>query len=225
MKIQESNKVKVNKTNRGALQNIAALFLLPGMQVKIGWIFILLVCGLYLGSPITTFAQTAPYVHDDAGLLTGAQAIEISNEIKTLTKETGWEVMAFSTDDTRGETSKGYGETAFGRYAVGEDGVAVIIDMDNGEVALVTFGVAADYLSDERLNKILDDSYGYAADEQYVSSFSTMIQGITTYYEEGKIASPNKETDTARTLSVAIFFVIVFMMGIFTMIRKRILKK
>lgn len=208
MKIQEINQVKLNNKNRRALQIIAALFLL-----------------LCIANPRMVHAQQAPYVHDDAELMTGAEVIGISNEIKDLMKKTGWEVMAFSTDDTRGETSKGYGETAFGRYAAGEDGIAVIIDMDHGEVALVTFGEAADYLSDERLSKILDDSYSYAGEEKYADAFETMIEGIDTYYDEGKTASPDKTVDKARMLSIAAFFIVVIMTFIFIVIRKRILRK
>lgn len=47
----------------------------------------------------------------------------------------------------------------------GRDGALLLIDMDNRELCISTEGKMVRYLTDSRIEAVLDDMYGYAAAE------------------------------------------------------------
>lgn len=62
------------------------------------------------------------------------------------------------------------------------DGVAFVIDMDNREIAVVHFGEANRYYTDERVESILDEGFNYMGDAEYADAMEAMMmrQNIIT---------------------------------------------
>lgn len=146
---------------------------------------LLLLCSMLFTVPVMASEPKAAFVYDDAELFTQSEADSISEKISDFSSETGWEIYAFTTEDAQGYTSQEYGENTFDQYATGMDGVAFVIDMDNREIAVVHFGEANRYYTDERVESILDEGFNYMGDAEYADAMEAMIDEAEYYYGQG----------------------------------------
>lgn len=127
----------------------------------------------------------AVQVTDNAGILDDSEERKLENIVEELELSTSWDVMLLSIDDAEGKTSERYAEEWFDSYTTSDDGVICLIDMDNREMAIRTFGEAYTYITDERLNEIFDDAYYSASDGNYFEVYETMLEGINKAYQRG----------------------------------------
>lgn len=146
---------------------------------------LLLLCSMLFVVPVMASEPKADFVYDDAELFAQSEADSISEKISDFSSETGWEIYAFTTEDAQGYTSQEYGENTFDQYATGMDGVAFVIDMDNREIAVVHFGEANRYYTDERVESILDEGFNYMGDAEYADAMEAMIDEAEYYYGQG----------------------------------------
>lgn len=125
-------------------------------------------------------------VYDEAGLLTEQEIDALDEKITALMEITGWEVYAVTTEDAGGKSAEAFADDFFDSHSTEtEDGVAALIDMDNREIYLSTCGEAIRYLTDERLDYILDEAYGEISEGYYADCLEAMIEGTAEYYERG----------------------------------------
>ena len=84
---------------------------------------------------------------------------------------------------------RGYGnhfQTYYEESLKNKSSIAVfLIDMDNRELFISTSGDAIYYLTDERLDSILDTAYEYVSEERYADVFRAMINQTSEYYSRG----------------------------------------
>lgn len=146
-----------------------------------------LLCSLCMAVPVC--AADMEHVRDDAALFSDAELQEVEAALQELEQKTGWEAYAFTTEDTDGYSSQLYGEYAFDACTDARDGVAFVVDMEHREIALVDFEEATEYLSDARIDDILDGAYGYAGDGRYADSVLAMIDGVGESYDQGKVGA------------------------------------
>lgn len=154
---------------------------MTGVKVK----FIKKVIFFYLCVfPISVHANEKQ-VYDNAALVTDQLLSAIEEKVLLLEKQTGWDIILTTTEDTEGESAQTYGEDLFDQTGEKEDGVVCIIDMEHREIALVTAGEAIYYLTDQRIQTILDEAYEPVRMQDYGNTFLTMLSGIEKTYEQG----------------------------------------
>lgn len=139
-------------------------------------------------------------VYDDAALLTDAEIDALNEKIAALREESGWNIYAVTTSDAGGRTATEYADDFFDAYSVEqEDGVALLIDMDNREIVISTCGAAIRYLTDDRIDAILDEAYTDVADGNYGACMDTMLGGVERYYQKGiPEGQYNYDTETGK---------------------------
>ncbi len=139
-------------------------------------------------------------VYDDAGLLTQGERDDLTEQIASFTDVSGWNVFAVTTSDTGGKSTMAFADDFFDEHSPDqEDGVAVVIDMDNRQIYISTCGIAIRYLTDERIDRILDDAYGDISDGEYKACLATMLDGVKRYYEDGiPNGQYNYDTETGK---------------------------
>lgn len=157
------------------------------MMKKVKKLICLLGMAVTLAGSVCVYAEgSTENVYDDAYLLSASEAETLSQEISELKQETGWEIFAVSTDDAEGKSARAYADDFYDAHtAEDSDGVALLIDMDNREIYISTYGEAVRYLDDNRLDAILDDAYYYVADAEYMECFEAMLDGVADYYRRG----------------------------------------
>ncbi len=139
-------------------------------------------------------------VYDDAGLLTQSEQKAVEEQILALKEASGWNIFAVTTSDTGGKSTMAFADDFFDEHSPEqEDGVAVVIDMDNRQIYISTCGIAIRYLTDERIERILDDAYGEITDGEYKACLSVMLDGVERYYEDGIPSGQyNYDTETGK---------------------------
>lgn len=153
------------------------------------FLLIIFVIAVTLLVPFTSYAKNTKEgnvaVVEEASLLNENELEEVSKQAKLLAQETGWDVVVASSNDARGMKAQALGEDYYQRYAKGRDGIVCLIDMDNREIYLVTTGEAITYLTDGRIDSILDEAYEDVSDEEYGDCFLTMLEKTSRYYGKG----------------------------------------
>ena len=149
-------------------------------------------CGVY--------AAQQGNVYDDADLLTADEVTSVDSAIAALKEETGWNIYAVSTMDAQGKTAMQYADDFFDEQSKDlQDGVVLLIDMDNREIYLSTCGEAVRYLTDDRNESILDDAYTDVSNGDYSSCYMSMLYGVQSYYEKGIPRDQyNYDTETGK---------------------------
>lgn len=138
-------------------------------------------------------------VVDDADLLSYDEEQEIQSMLDEFAEESGWTLFAVTTDDANGMTSEEYADDYVDQNAFEENGVCFLIDMDNREIYMSTTGSAIRILTDHRIDSIMDDSYEYAGDGEYVKCFETMIRETEDSFHEGiESGQYNYDRDTGE---------------------------
>lgn len=124
-------------------------------------------------------------VTDMAGILEEEEIQSLKEEIIRLEEATGWDVMAATTEDAEGLDTRTFGELLFERNCTCDDGIVCLIDMGNREFRLLTFGQAIYYLTDSRIDDILDAAEERIHDQDYEGCLRAMVEGAERAYEQG----------------------------------------
>lgn len=139
-------------------------------------------------------------VYDDASLMSDAEIDALNEKITALQEESGWNIYAVTTSDAGGKTATEYADDFFDMYSPEqEDGVALLIDMDNREITISTCGIAIRYLTDDRIDAILDEAYTDVSNGSYGACMDTMLSGVERYYQKGiPDGQYNYDTETGK---------------------------
>lgn len=126
------------------------------------------------------------YVNDNAGLLSSDEISALEMQITDMREKTDWDIFAVTTYDAEGKTSTAYADDFYDECtAEDSDGILVLIDMDNREIYISTCGEAILYLTDSRIERVLDEGFYYVSDEEYASCLSEMLSTAEYFYDSG----------------------------------------
>lgn len=131
-----------------------------------------------------------PLVFDDAGLFTQDQVQQLDIDANALSEEYNMDIVIVTTDNTDGKSSREYADDYFdnGKFGVGYgyDGILFLIDTDNREAYISTSGTGIRYLTDERIERVLDVVFdsGLSNGDYYGASMG-FLRGTKTYLERG----------------------------------------
>ena len=155
-------------------------------QLVAGLVFLIFSLQVCCFGVQTLMAAQKGNVYDEAELLTEQETDALAQKIAAWGKTTGWEIYAVTTAESGGKSAQAYADDFFDSHsAEKEDGIAALIDMDNREIYLSTCGEAIRYLTDERLDYILDDAYGAISGGRYAECLEIMLESAAQYYEKG----------------------------------------
>lgn len=140
-----------------------------------------------LVTPIAVGATEAEnYVFDYAGLMSEDEITALEMQIADMKEKTGWDIFAVTTDYAEGKTAMAYADDFYDeRTAEDSDGILVLIDMDNREIYISTCGKAIRYLTDARIERVLDDGFYYVSNGKYAACLSAMLSTSEYYYDAG----------------------------------------
>lgn len=146
-----------------------------------------LLLSFFVSAPVSFAAQQR--VYDDAGLLTGGQVSSLEEQIGELRSQLDLDLVVVTTDDTGGKSSRDYADDYYDNngFGVGSDkrGVLFLIDMDNRQAYLSTCGKGIDYLTDARIDHILDLVVPRLKEEDYQGAVQAFLTNTKNYVLSG----------------------------------------
>lgn len=154
-------------------------------RIKILLMMLCLCVSLFAGFEVSAEEN---YVYDQADLLTEDEELELQSRAEVM-KDT-WEMnfVVVTTDNAEGKSSMEYADDFYDAHfseASEVDGMLYLLDMDNREIYLSTSGLAIRYLTDDRVESVLDEAFEYVADGDYYGTFQAFFKASENYLYEG----------------------------------------
>lgn len=165
---------------------------------------ILLTLVLVSGSlGITAFAAESR-VFDDARLFSAGQADALEADIGNLKEELSIDLVIVTTSNAQGKSAREYADDFYdnGGFGVGmeKSGALLLIDMDNREVYISTCGTAIDYLTDARIERMLDRIQPKVKEGNYDGAAAAFLEETERYVTSGVPAGQFQYEEEPRTL-------------------------
>lgn len=153
-----------------------------GMLFPALLLFLLPVCTVWAGTVHT-------FVFDEAGLFSQDEAECMEEEIKDLKSDTDMDYVVLTIEDAQGKSSQEYADEYYEAAGFGThdnySGMLYLIDMDNREICISTEGDMLRYLTDERIDVILEHAFNEAVDGNYADSALSVLQDAGSYISSG----------------------------------------
>lgn len=149
----------------------------------------LVITGLLVFLLAASVGADALQVHDDAGLFSQDEADKLETAADELRSKHHMNFVIVTTEDAEGKSARAYADDFYmdnGYYDNGErGGITLLIDMDNREVYVSTAGDMLYYVTDEKVEEILDEGYTYVADGDYAKAMVKMLERADDIIEDG----------------------------------------
>ena len=152
----------------------------------IHWMIAAFLCAaLFFG--METKAQTEN-VYDLADLLTTEEEEKLQSNAEEFSESWSMNFLVVTTNDTDGKSTVAYADDFYDeKYpdSTEEDGILYLIDMDHRQIYVSTCGSAIRYLTDDRIDRILDAAYEEVADGDYFGTFEAFFKETEKYLKKG----------------------------------------
>ncbi|WP_394924300.1 TPM domain-containing protein [uncultured Robinsoniella sp.] len=174
-------------------------------------LWICLVFMLLMASGMGVFASSGSQVFDDAGLLSSDQIADLEQKTDILREKYNMNFVVVTTNDAQGKSAREYADDFYmdhGFYDDGEarGGATLLIDMDNREIYISTAHDMIYYMTDDRVESVLDTAYPYIKSGEYYKCLSSMVDATQNFVDKGVPSdqyTENEETgEITRYLSI-----------------------
>lgn len=159
--------------------------------MKKNYIIRKLLCLLLLFLLCSIHAQAAreKQIFDQSGLMNDREISAITEKANELREKYQMNFVILTTDDAGGKTAMEYADDFYmdqGFYDNDEKGGATfLIDMDNRELWIGTAGDMRYFLTDERIEQVIDAGYSFLRDKEYYDCFEQLLEQTRIFLEKG----------------------------------------
>lgn len=156
------------------------------IRKKLLYILSLMSIWLCMTAMVVMANEDTTRVYDYADLLSTNEEAELADACLGVEDSIQTELYILTTNDAEGKKTVDYAddfgdEHAFGYDKEYGDYMILCIDMDNRVVWVSTSGKAIDYLTEARIDALIDDLYGYLTDGDYYNTCLSYIKSATKY--------------------------------------------
>lgn len=142
-------------------------------------------------------------VFDYAGLFDAQETARLEEKTMEFREEMKVEAVVLTVADANGQSAQYEADQFYFDHGFSqsfhENGVVVLIDLDNRELYLGTYGSMIRILTDERIEDILDDMYDAASQGRYGESAMAGLDGVQKYFEKGIVSNQyNYDVETGK---------------------------
>lgn len=107
--------------------------------------------------------------------------------------------VVVTTEDAEGKTSEEYADDYYDYNGYADDGALYLIDLDNGSVWISTAGKMIRYLTDARIDAVIDAGYDNLKAKNYADGILEMLNETESYLEDGIPSDQyNYDTETGK---------------------------
>jgi len=141
-------------------------------------------------------------VFDMADLFTESEEAALNETAMALREKMKMDVAVVTTEENPG-SAQVFADEFYEQNGLGagedHDGVLFLIDMANGEMWISTEGAMLRYLTDGRIEAILDNAFPYASDGDFYGCAESFLADVETCYENGIAANQyNYDSETGK---------------------------
>lgn len=151
---------------------------------------LLLILLLSLSLSFAACADMPVVLDDGADLLSEADEVNISNRLGDFTEEYNFNIVIVTTDSTGGYTPEDYADNFYGSYCYGDDGILLLISMEDRDWYISTSGYGITAFTDYGIECIGDDIVPYLADGDYYGAFNVFVDDCDQFLYAALNGSP-----------------------------------
>lgn len=144
---------------------------------------------LTLPASAETLGEGSARVFDYAGLMSESEITELEALIAGMRSAYNMDFVVLTSNDALTGESMAYADDFYdyNGFGVGAewDGFLFIIDMNNRVPTISTCGLMIRYVTDVRLNALLDTAYNYLAEEKFASAAYMTLSQLDGFIQEG----------------------------------------
>lgn len=137
-----------------------------------------------LTSPVAAFAGEQR-VFDNGGLLEPEEREELEKKLTSFREEWQMDLGILTVSEAGRKTTEQIADDFYDEQGMGVgqsySGALFVIDMDNREIYISTLGEMGHFLTDERIESVLDDAYPYVSAGDYKGCAGAAVDGISHY--------------------------------------------
>lgn len=146
-------------------------------------------------------------VVDSAAIFSSSEEAALSDKLAGLSGQYSMDIVIVTTNDAEGKSSREYADDYFdyNGYGIGteRDGILLLMDFDNREVYISTSGKGIKYLTDARVESILDDIFDAGfADGEYYDGAEAFIASTSSFLAQGIPEGQYNEDEGKNSLSL-----------------------
>lgn len=124
-------------------------------------------------------------IEDKADILTEEEESVLLNTAAKMSKESGFEIRIVTTDDAEGTASSDYAENYYESLSEDYEGGCFLLDLDNREYYIATYGDLRFYITDDRLDELISNAGVKAREGDWMGVFTSMLADTEKYIDEG----------------------------------------
>lgn len=128
-------------------------------------------------------------VIDSADLFFSDEKKQIESLAGSIDADYKMNVLVLTTQEKNGKSASSKAEDAYAaagyEYNDAHGGIALIIDMANREICLVTERKMIRFITDQREEKIYDVGYGYLSNSEFGDAMIAMLEEVIRFMEKG----------------------------------------
>ena len=156
-------------------------------------------------------------IEDDANLLTDSEKRQLMEDMRPLSKYGNIVFKSVSVNPVNVETfARTYYISKFGH----ESGSVFVIDMDNRQIAIASYGNNERVITNNKADIITSNVYRYATNQNYYMCAKKAYEQMYTLLEGGKVAEPMRYAS-----NIVLSLVLAFFIGFFRILATSKIKK
>lgn len=164
---------------------------------KYGWMMILILSFCML-MPLTVRADDR-FVVDQADLLSPEEERRLEAKVQEMSEKWKQDFVVVTTLDAKGKDSEAYADDYYDNHGYRENGVLYLVDKDNNNIWISTSGTMIRFLTDVRIERVIDAGYESLKAGAYGEGFLEMLVQTEVYMEDGiPDQQYNYDTETGK---------------------------
>lgn len=109
---------------------------------------------------------------DDADLLTDSEENELKEQLDSINEKYGYDAVIVTTDSLEGYTSTEFADDFYDYNGFAENGILLLISIEERDWAISTSGDAIDAFPDEYQEEIMNSIMGYLGNDEWYNAFN-----------------------------------------------------
>lgn len=132
----------------------------------------------------------SPRLVDEAGLLSGDEASQVTAQLNDVSGRYGLDVVVVTVDSTNGKSPMAFADDYYDYNDYASDGVLLLVSMEDSDWWISTTGYGITVFTDAGIEYIGDQVVPYLSDGDFAEGFTTFAQLCDTFIAQAKSGDP-----------------------------------
>lgn len=169
-------------------------------------------------APAVSATEQTQYIWDKAGLLSTYEESSLSQKACILVSKYGMDIVILTVDSIGAKTPRGYAEDFYDSTGYADDGILLLLSMEERDWYICTTGRAMDIFTKKGIDRMGDEFVPYLSDGDYYTAFFTFLNLIPDYFDAYNSGTPvGEEFDSGIVIISIVIGLLAGLITVFVM--------